>query len=73
MSMYMNCIGNDQVEVNDGTDSGSEEEDPGEIGFSVGSGVYSVRMRLHCDLPKFIPMCGKRIRLWYVLLFKQPD
>ena len=34
-------------------------------GFSVGSGVYSVRMRLHCDLPQFIPMCGKRIRLWY--------
>jgi hypothetical protein len=32
---------------------------------AIGKGTYSVKMRLISDLPKFLPMFGKHIRLYY--------
>ena len=44
-------------------ESDSDEENPDS--FTVGTGIYSVKMRLSSPLPQFVPMCGKRIRLYY--------
>ena len=64
---WMNYLGDtiseiteDRVNLDD--ESGSDEENPG---FSVGTGIYSVKMRITRDLPQFVPICGKRIRLYY--------
>ena len=45
-------------------DSDSEGEDP-TTGYTIGNGIYSVKMKLSADLPQFVPICGKRIRLYY--------
>ena len=45
-------------------ESDSEGEDQA-TGYTVGNGVYSVKMRLTRNLPQFVPICGKRIRLYY--------
>ena len=34
-------------------ESGSDEENPG---FSVSTGIYSVKMRITPDLPQFVPI-----------------
>ena len=31
----------------------------------IGNGTYSVKMKLHKDIPQFLPMYGRRIRLYY--------
>jgi hypothetical protein len=31
----------------------------------LGNGIYSVRMKIARDMPQFIPMHGKRVRLYY--------
>ena len=31
----------------------------------VGNGIYSVKMKIERDMPQFIPMYGKRVRLYY--------
>ena len=45
-------------------DSDSEGEDSA-TGYTIGNGIYSVKMKLTSDLPQFVPICGKRIRLYY--------
>ena len=50
--------------VNLDSESDSDEGEVGE-GFTVGTGTYSVKMRLYSDLPQFVPIHGKRIRLYY--------
>jgi hypothetical protein len=40
-------------------------EDSGAERSSIGTGTYSVKMQLNADLPQFVPICGKRIRLYY--------
>jgi hypothetical protein len=61
-------ITEDRVNLDSETDSDAENNPDG---FSVGTGTYSVRMRLHSDLPQFVPICGKRIRLYYKGITKQ--
>ena len=34
-------------------------------GHTIGNGIYSVKMKLTTDLPQFVPMYGKRIRLYH--------
>ena len=65
---WLNHLGNvvseiteDRVNLEDESDSDEEIEG----GFTVGTGIYSVKMRLSSSLPQFVPMCGKRIRLYY--------
>jgi hypothetical protein len=55
-------ITEDRVNLDSESDS-----DGGEVGegFTVGTGTYSVKMRLNSDLPQFVPIHGKRIRLYY--------
>ena len=67
LKTWMNYLGNviseiteDRVDLDD--ESSGDEETPG---FSVGTGIYSVKMRLTRALPQFVPICGKRIRLYY--------
>ena len=64
---WMNYLGDTITEITEDRinldeESGSDEENPG---FSVGTGIYSVKMRITRDLPQFVPICGKRIRLYY--------
>ena len=41
-------------------------EDPdSEDDIRYGNGIYSVRMKIRRDLPQFMPMFGKRVRLYY--------
>ena len=54
-------ITEDRVNLEEESDSDEENSN----GFTVGTGIYSVKMRLSSDLPQFVPMCGKRIRLYY--------
>ncbi len=66
---WMDKLGNVITEitedrVNLDSESDSDEGEIGE-GYTVGTGTYSVKMRLHTDLPQFVPICGKRIRLYY--------
>jgi hypothetical protein len=61
-------ITEDRVNLDSETDSDADDNPDG---FSVGTGTYSVRMRLHSDLPQFVPICGKRIRLYYKGITKQ--
>ncbi len=42
-----------------------DENEDSEGGFDIGNGTYSVKMRLGSDLPQFLPMYGKRIRIYY--------
>ena len=67
LETWMNYLGDviteiteDRINLDD--ESGSDEENPG---FSVGTGIYSVKMKISRDLPQFVPICGKRIRLYY--------
>ena len=67
LKTWMNYLGNviteiteDRVNLDD--ESSGDEETPG---FTVGTGIYSVKMRLTSELPQFVPICGKRIRLYY--------
>jgi hypothetical protein len=42
-----------------------EESDDSENDMPLGNGIYSVRMKIERDMPQFIPMHGKRVRLYY--------
>jgi hypothetical protein len=42
-----------------------EESDDSENDMPLGNGIYSVRMKIARDMPQFIPMHGKRVRLYY--------
>ena len=53
-------ITEDRINLNN--ESGSDEENPG---FSVRVGIYSAKMKIYGDLPQFVPICGKRICLYY--------
>ncbi len=46
-------------------DKVEDESDDSESAQTIGNGTYSVKMRLVRDLPQFLPMFGKRIRLYY--------
>ena len=67
LETWMNYLGDVITEITEDRinldeESGSDEENPG---FSVGTGIYSVKMKISRDLPQFVPICGKRIRLYY--------
>ena len=62
MGNVMSEITEDRVNLN--LDSDSEGEDPN-TGYTVGNGIYSVQMQLSSELPQYLPICGKRIRLYY--------
>ena len=69
LKQWMEMMGNviseiteDRVNLN--LDSDSEGEDPS-TGYTVGNGIYSVQMQLSSELPQYLPICGKRIRLYY--------
>jgi hypothetical protein len=42
-----------------------EESDDSENDMPLGNGIYSVRMKIAKDMPQFMPMHGKRVRLYY--------
>jgi hypothetical protein len=42
-----------------------EESDDSENDMPLGNGIYSVRMKIERDMPQFMPMHGKRVRLNY--------
>ena len=43
----------------------SSEEDDGDTSGSNRSGIYSVKVKLDRDIPYLLPMCGKRIKIYY--------
>jgi hypothetical protein len=47
------------------TEDVHEESDDSENDMPLGNGIYSVRMKIEKDLPQFMPMHGKRVRLYY--------
>ena len=55
-------ITEDKVECDFDSDS---EEDISKPQQTIGSGTYSVKMKLTSNIPQFLPMCGKRIRLYH--------
>ena len=42
-----------------------EESDDSDNDMPLGNGIYSVRMKIEKDMPQFLPMQGKRVRLYY--------
>jgi hypothetical protein len=48
-----------------------EDSEDSEGGHAIGNGTYSVKMKLDSDLPQFLPMFGKRIRLYYRGILKK--
>jgi hypothetical protein len=42
-----------------------EGSDDSENDMPLGNGIYSVRMKIEKDMPQFMPMQGKRVRLYY--------
>ena len=46
-------------------DTHEESDDSADDLPRVGNGIYSVKMKLSKDMPQFMPMYGKRIRLYY--------
>ena len=46
-------------------DEVEEEKDSGDDQIPVGNGIYSVKMKLTKDLPQFMPMLSKRIRIYH--------
>lgn len=51
-------ITEDKLDCDFGSDSDGEDH-------AIGSGTYSVKMKLVRDIPQFLPMCGKRVRLYH--------
>ena len=47
------------------TEDTYEESDDSENDMPVGNSIYSVRMKILRDMPQFVPMYGKRVRLYY--------
>ena len=63
---YFGEIRSDITEdVHEGSDDSEDDLQP------VGSGIYSVRMKLQRDIPQFIPMDGRRIRIYYRTITKR--
>ena len=46
-------------DTHEGSDDSSDDLPP------VGNGIYSVKMKLSREIPQFIPMHGKKVRLYY--------
>jgi hypothetical protein len=42
-----------------------KESDDSENDMPLGNGIYSVKMKIERDMPQFMPMHGKRVRLYY--------
>ena len=49
----------------------ADDSDDSESGHMIGNGTYSVKMKLRSDLPQFLPMFGKRIRIYYRGIIKK--
>jgi hypothetical protein len=47
------------------------DSDDSEGNHEIGNGTYSVKMKLRSDLPQFLPMFGKRIRVYYRGIIKK--
>jgi hypothetical protein len=46
-------------------DKVEDDSDDSESRHAIGNGTYSVKMKLSTDLPQFLPIFGKCIRLYY--------
>ena len=55
LKMYGDPVGQLSEDVHQDTDS---DTDP------TGNGTYSIKMRLHTNIPQLLPMWGKRIRIF---------
>ena len=63
---YFGEIRSDLTEdVHEGSEDSEDDLQP------VGLGVYSVKMKLRRDIPQFIPMDGRRIRIYYRTIVKR--
>ena len=52
-------------------DTHEESDDSADDLPPVGNGIYSVKMKLSKDMPQFMPMYGKRVRLYYKGIIKR--
>ena len=59
---WLSFFGEIMSDISEDTHEDSEDSDEGP---PVGNGIYSVRMKLSREPPQFLPMFGKRIRLYY--------
>ncbi len=46
-----------------------KESDNLDNDMPLGNGIYSARIKIEKDMPKFMPMQGKRVRLYYRLYY----
>ena len=63
MIEWLSYFGEVKSEITEDTHGGSD--DSADDLPPVGNGIYSVRMKLKRDMPQFVPMYGKRVRLYY--------
>ena len=47
------------------TEDTHEESDDSADDLPIGNGIYLVKMKLSKDMPQFMPMYGKRVRIYY--------
>jgi hypothetical protein len=48
-----------------------EDSEDSKGGHAIGNGTYSVKMKLDSDIPQFLPMFGKHIRIYYQSIVKK--
>ena len=69
MLEWLSFFGEIRSDITEDTHEGSDDSE--DDLQPVGSGDYSVRMKLERDIPQFIPMEGRRIRIYYRSITKR--
>ena len=69
MVEWLSYFGEVKSEVTEDTLGGSD--DSADDLPPVGNGIYSVKMKIERDMPQFLPMYGKRVRLYYRGIIKR--
>lgn len=64
---WLSYFGEVKSEVTEDTVPDPDSEDD----MEYGNGIYSVKMKIGRDLPQFMPMFGKRVRLYYRGIIKR--
>ena len=57
---WMNMYGEQASELTEDVHPNSDSD-----GDPLGAGTYSLKMRLNKEIPQLLPMCGRRIRVYY--------
>ena len=69
MLEWLSFFGEIRSDITEDTHGGSDDSE--DDLQPIGSGDYSVRMKLEKDIPQFIPMEGRRVRIYYRSITKR--